>query len=66
MYFNRFDIAGAYYFYFRDYHGGQKSIEYKRLTKIKSYLKCNPFWDICDLNENAKAIYDNLVKRGEK
>ena len=64
MYFNRFDIVLAYYFYFRDYHGGQKSTEYKRLTKIKSYLKCNHCWDICDLNENAKAIYDNLVKRG--
>lgn len=66
MYFNRFDITAAYYFYFRDYHSGQKSTEYQRLTKIQSYLRPNPFWDIGDLSENARAIYENLVKRGKK
>ena len=34
---DRFDIVQAYYFFFRDYHTGIGSREYRRLSKIKTY-----------------------------
>ena len=32
MYFDRFDIVEAYWCYFADWHGGQASAEYRRLS----------------------------------
>ena len=36
--FDRFDIVEAYYIYYRDFHNGQWSKEYKRLCHIKNYF----------------------------
>ena len=62
MYFNRFDIVEAYYCFFCDYHEGQYSNKYTRLSKIGSYYKPSRLDKGYDsLSENGKAIYDNLV-----
>lgn len=64
--FDRFDICEAYYLYATLYHGGQWSKEYQifgRLEKIK--FRARP--SLCnedDLEENARAIFDQLVERG--
>jgi len=67
MYFDRFDIVAAYYFYFINYHTGQWSEEYKRLSKILRYFKPCPAWhDISDVSENAMEIYNSIVSRHPK
>jgi len=64
MYFDRWDIVEAYYLYFRDYHSGQSSIEYMRLSGILKYFKPSPFLDVDTLSENGLEIYNNLVNKG--
>ena len=64
MYFDRFDIAQAYYLFFVDYHEGQGSEKYKRLCKIEEYLKLPyTFEGYKSLSKNGKAIYDYLAKK---
>ena len=64
MYFDRFDIATAYYLFFIDYHEGQWSEKYKRSCKIENYLNLSPmFKGYESLTENGKAIYDNLAQK---
>lgn len=64
MYFNRFDICEAYYCYAALYHGGQFSKEYRifgRLNRIDFVPGSKPD-DPDELNENARVIFDNLVR----
>lgn len=61
MWFDRFDIAEAYYLYFCDYHGGQGSKEYQRLSRMGRYFRPRPSLSYETLSENGQAIYDNLV-----
>ena len=64
MYFDRFDIATAYYLFFIDYHEGQWSEKYRRSCKIENYLNLSPmFKGYESLTENGKAIYDNLAQK---
>ena len=64
MYYDRFDIAQAYYLFFVDYHEGQTSEKYKRLCKIEEYLKLSPmFKGYLSLSENGKEIYNHLVRK---
>lgn len=61
MYFDRFDILEAHYWYCADYHSGQWSGEYARLCRIQRMgfrpgARANG-----PGSENAKAIYDALV-----
>jgi len=66
MYFNRFDICEAYYLFFTNYHAGQGSDFYYRLSRMLEYFKPSPILRYESLNENAKVIYDNLVdSRGD-
>ena len=60
MYYDRFDIVQAYYFYFRDYHAGQTSKDFERLCKIKTYWKPNRH-DLEHLSDNARLIYNQLI-----
>ncbi len=60
MYYDRFDIVQAYYFYFRDYHSGVGSSEYERMCKIRTYWFPNRN-DLETLTENAQFIYDKLI-----
>jgi hypothetical protein len=64
MYFDRFDIVTAYYFYFIDFHNGQWSIEYQRLCRITGYFNPSPLLNsIEDCNENTIAIYNNIATK---
>ena len=59
--FDRFDIVEAYYIYYRDFHNGQWSKEYKRLCHIKNYFTPSINLSYETLTENRKSIYNNLV-----
>ena len=61
MYFDRFDICDAYYLFFSNYHWGQGSIFYSRLSRMLDYYKPSPLLRYENLSENAQMIYDNLV-----
>jgi hypothetical protein len=68
MYFDRFDIAEAYYLYLSAYHGGQGSREYARLCRLLRSFRPRPsLRSQDDLGDNARDIYDALVARhGER
>jgi hypothetical protein len=59
-YYNKFDIVEAYYLFFSNYHEGQGSDKYRRLSKM-SYFKPRFSLTYKALSENSKNIYDNLV-----
>jgi hypothetical protein len=63
MYFDRFDIAEAYYLALSHCHGGQWSKEYARLCKLSRKLKPSPFLDVDNLTENGRMIYDAACER---
>ena len=66
MYFDRFDIVQAHRLYYSLYHEGQWSDGYRRLCRIDNYYTPGlvDMWGTkYDLNENARAIYDNLVEK---
>ena len=62
--FNRFDIVEAHYAYYSDYHEGQGSRKYARLSRILGYFRPSPlFRGYESLTENGQEIYDALVER---
>jgi len=63
MYFDRFDVCSAYYLFFCDYHEGQGSKKYNRLSRLETYYKPGPFACYSNLSENAQCIYDSLVEK---
>lgn len=63
VYFDRFDIAEAYYLALAHCHGGQGSREYARLSKLSRVFKPSPMLDVDNLTENGRAIYDNACAR---
>ena len=66
MYFDRFDICEAYYLFFTNYHDGQGSDFYYRLSRMLEYFKPSPLLRYENLSENGQVIYDNLVdSRGD-
>ena len=62
MYFDRFDIVEAYYCFYSDYHEGQWSDKYRRMSRISAYFKPRPNLSYETLEENGKYIYDSLVQ----
>ncbi len=63
MYFDRFNVCEAYYVFASLYHGGQFSEEYRifgRLDNIR--FSPSPLISVESLEENARAIFDNLVE----
>ena len=61
-YFDRFDIISAHYAYACDFHRGQGSMLYERLSRITRYFTPGAAWKGYDsLTENGKAIYDELI-----
>ena len=62
-YFNRFDIIEAHYVFYSDYHSGQWSDFYKRLSRITGYFKPRPNISYVTLSENSKDIYAALLER---
>lgn len=63
MYFNRFDVAEAWYLFLSNYHEGQGSEKYARLCKLLKSFRPSPMLNDEDsLSENGRVIYDNLVE----
>lgn len=62
MHYDRFDIVDAYYWFLSEYHDGQYSRRYARLSKITSYFSPSILAYGPD-SENARAIYDELVAK---
>ena len=63
MYFDRFDICAAYYWFANDFHSGQNSVFYKwfaRLNKLR-YRPALLEMSIDSCSENAQEIYNNLI-----
>lgn len=65
MYFDRFDIAEAWYLALCAWHGGQWSPEYSRLCRLTSYYKPGYNLSVSDLTENGLQIYTELNRKFE-
>ena len=63
MYFDRFDIAEAWFLALCHCHGGQWSREYARLSRMGQYFKPSPMLSVDSLSENARVIYDDACAR---
>jgi hypothetical protein len=63
---NRFAIVEAYYCFFMDYHGGQDSREYERMSKMGRYFHPRPNLSYDTLEEDAREIYDRLAAQTEQ
>jgi hypothetical protein len=63
MYFDRFDIAEAWYLALSHCHGGQGSREYQRLCKLLNSFRPGPCLSVSSLNENAREIYENACRK---
>ena len=63
MYFDRFDIAEAYYLALSHCHSGQWSREYARLCKLSRKFKPSPMLDVETLSDNGKEIYNNVCNK---
>ena len=64
MYFDRFDIVEAHYWFCADYHGGQGCPLYAKLCRISEYYRPSPLaksWIGSQPSENAQEIYGDLV-----
>ena len=62
---NRFDIVEAYYCYFVLYHGGQYSVDYRRMCNMQRYYRPSSFGGDKPerLTEGAREIFDSLMER---
>lgn len=63
MFFDRFDICEAHYLYYLEWHAGQASREYEKLSRMHRYFRPSPLLSYDNLTENSKEIYDNLVRK---
>lgn len=61
MYFDRFDVCEAWYLFLSNYHWGQGSSFYQRLSKMSEYFSPSPMLRYETLSDNGRVIYDNLV-----
>jgi len=62
---DRFDIVAAHYCYCVNWHSGQWSKEYARLSKIASYSRNMPtdLKGLLAFSDNSAWIYLNLVEK---
>jgi hypothetical protein len=63
MYFNRFDIAEAWFLALSHCHGGQWSREYARLCKLMRSFKPSPLLSVDTLSDNGREIYEAACSR---
>jgi hypothetical protein len=67
MYFNRFDIAEAWYLALTHCYDGMWSREYARLCKLQRIFKPCPSLSVDTLTDNGREIYyaacDRLLAR---
>lgn len=62
-YFDRIDIAEAWYLALSHCHGGQSSREYARLSKLSRIMRPRPSLSVETLSENARLIYEDACTR---
>jgi hypothetical protein len=63
MYFDRFDIAAAWYLALAHCHGGQWSDSYARLCRLQTYFKPSPLLSVDSLTDNGREIYEAACAR---
>ena len=63
MYFDRLDIAEAWYLALSHCHGGQWSREYARLCKLMRSFKPSPLLSVDTLSDNGREIYEAACKK---
>jgi hypothetical protein len=63
IYFDRFDIAEAYYLALTHCHGGQTSPTYARLCHMGKYFKPSMGLSVETLSENGLEIYERACTR---
>ena len=67
MYFDRFDVARAYYTFGADYHSGMLSPEYAVLCRVSRYFRPNPFYYKpkrgVPEDQNCRDILANILRR---
>ena len=62
MYYDRFDIVDAHYWWNVHHHGGQWSDEYAKVCRISAYFSPSILANGPE-SENAQAIYANLCHK---
>lgn len=62
-YFDRFDIAQAYYWWLVNHHKGQFSREYERLSKLSRSYRPGACENGPEPNSNTQEIYDELCRK---
>lgn len=62
MWFDRYDIIGAHYWFASHYHGGQRSELYARQCRISRYFRPGMAAE-GPTTENACRIYNSLEAR---
>jgi hypothetical protein len=63
MYFDRFDIAEAYYLALSHCHAGQWSPSYARLCRLQRFFKPSICLGVDSLTDNGRAIYESACAR---
>lgn len=63
--FDRFDILEAWHLFLSQYHEGQSSEKYARLSKLSAYFEPRPKLSFSTLSENAQQIYLDLIEEEE-
>lgn len=67
MYFNRFDIADAYYLFAGEWHRGMGSAEYRIFGRLHNIgYKAAPNLSKKSLSENGRVILANLIRKARK
>ena len=63
---NRFAIVEGHYLYYSEYHEGQASEKYHRLSKILGYFNPSPLLhNANDLEQEAREVYAALLDENE-
>tara|TARA_R110002020_G_scaffold243716_1_gene457241 strand:- start:457 stop:657 length:201 start_codon:yes stop_codon:yes gene_type:complete len=64
MWFDRFDIVEAHYWFYAENHSGQSCFMHERLCRISEYYRPSPMHVGFDsLNENSQEIYKSLEEK---
>lgn len=58
---SRWDIIEGYYAFYTDYHTGQWSKEYSRLSRMK--FRPGPMWRTNRISPGAQMVYEGVVSR---
>jgi hypothetical protein len=63
LYFDRFDVASAWYLALSECHAGQYSRSYERLSRLTEYFKPGMMLSVDSLTDNGREIYEYATER---